>query len=130
MSTHNRVLVVDDDQAVRQLMAAILGQAGYETRDACDAYEALRVAEAESFDLLLTDLDMPGLTGLDLIRSLEQQGKVVPTLVVSGCLGTISRSVAGVQGPVWWLCKPFTPDQLVSNVHAMLEKYGHALPVG
>lgn len=114
------VLIVDDDQALRQFVATVLEQEGYCTLQAQDGSEALLVAERNHIDLLLTDFEMPGITGLELIRIMHQHRLVGPVLVVTGH-GDRLPSGGESQDRYALLAKPFTCRDLVVNVRAALE---------
>ncbi len=104
------VVVADDDPAVRNVIATTLEAAGYQVAVAGDAEQAL--AAAVEADLLLTDIEMPGMTGLELAVRLRHQQPHLPVLLVSG------TSNADPRRP--FLAKPFTPDALLAAVEAAL----------
>jgi two-component system, chemotaxis family, chemotaxis protein CheY len=114
-------LVVDDDASLRQLMAALVEQAGFESLQAQDGPEALQVAENNRIDLLLTDVEMPGIDGLELIRILKDRGLVARTLIVTGNAGRVPEPTAAFGGALPLLAKPFTPQQLVVRIRALLD---------
>ena len=110
------VLVVDDDAQVRGLLARILRRAGYEVSVASDAEEALEAVTNNSFGVVVSDIMMPGLTGIDLIRELRRRDIEVPVVLVTGtpCLET---AVAAVEcGAVRYLTKPVDVDTFTDAV--------------
>src|SRR5579864_3891542 len=70
---NGRVLVVDDHRQARESMSDVLRQAGHQVQCVSSAMEALKVLDRESFDVVITDLQMPGLTGLDFVRKLQKR---------------------------------------------------------
>ncbi|MFB6274266.1 MAG: PAS domain S-box protein [Salinibacter sp.] len=108
-----RVLVVDDEEFVLESAEQALESVGYEVRTALDAPAALRVVEkeAESIDLVITDLRMPGMSGLELIRTLRDQYPDLPIVAASGVAdGRTDEALdAGAQT---FLAKPFTAEKL------------------
>jgi DNA-binding response OmpR family regulator len=115
-----RVLIVDNNAQLRYLMNIIINEAGYETLQAPDALQALRAAETQRIDLLLTDFDMPGMNGVDLIRTMRDRGLVNHSLIVTGEPGAARERLMGLQGTVPLLAKPFTLQDLLVNVQAVL----------
>ena len=79
-----KVLIIDDDRALRQTLAAALEAEGYGVAEAMDGREGLNKALAGSFDLIVLDVVMPGLGGLDVCRGLREAGRQVPVIVMSG----------------------------------------------
>jgi CheY-like chemotaxis protein len=118
--TRKRILVVDDDDAMRELETAILGDIGYEVREASGGAEAIALASAWSPDLMLLDLMMPGINGWDVLQHVSTLPRPPRVLVVTGMNeavppGHLTQSVAG------YLFKPFKIDQLVNNCKTVLE---------
>src|ERR1035438_467558 len=86
-----RVLVVDDNLPVRELMSVIVAQEGYEILKAQNGYEAIRLAETTRVDLLITDVDMPGMTGPELVQALAERDLIKRSLLVTGDVSAIDR---------------------------------------
>ena len=120
--TTKRLLVVDDDQEVRELEAEFLCQRGYTVLQAGSAAEALSVAASNpAIDLLITDLSMPGVDGLELTRRFQAVHPTTPVLVVSGSwpvLRTLSEEDLERFG---FLPKPFQFDELLHKVRLLLD---------
>lgn len=112
------VLIVDDNQALRRLMASLIAAGGYRTLQAGNGAEAIEVAEKNHIDLLVTDVEMPGITGLELIRVLRDRHLVDRSLVVTGYVDYLSQPLS--EFGVRCLGKPFTPDQLMTDVRELL----------
>ncbi len=117
-----KILAVDDSAAMRQMVGATLVSAGYEVEQAADGQEALQIAERQSFDLVITDVNMPVMNGLDLVRRLRAlpSYRGVPLLVLT-TESSMERKLEGKEaGATGWLVKPFNPDRLLSTIARVL----------
>jgi two-component system chemotaxis response regulator CheY len=117
-----RILAVDDSAAMRQMVGITLAGAGYEVSQAADGREALQIAEKQKFDLVITDVNMPNMDGLTLVRQLRTlpNYKFVPLLVLT-TEATAERKLEGKQaGATGWLVKPFNPERLLATVAKVL----------
>ena len=111
-----RILVVDDHQPARQSMTDTLSHAGYDVQSTASAVEALRLLANHEFDLILTDLKMPGMNGLEFICRLEQQHNEAQIVMVTAH-ATVSSAVKAMRhGAFDYIEKPFDVDQLESLV--------------
>jgi len=118
-----RILVIDDDPAMRGSMRRILERDGHDVREAGDGAEGLRLFRAEPADVVVTDVLMPGKEGMETIVELREEAPDVRILVVSGggtMLGESTLSDAQALGADASLAKPFTVDQLRSAVAVLL----------
>ncbi len=126
MSKPAKILVVDDDAAVRELAHAILAQNGYSVREAADGEMALESMESEPADIVLIDILMPRKEGLETIIDLKQR---FPSLILFAMSASGARkghnflSIAKKFGADGILQKPFTPDELLALVasHGSIE---------
>lgn len=108
----NHVLVVDDEELYRRAIERILHRAGFEVLMARDATEALQQVAAESVDLVLCDIQMPGINGLELVRQILEVEPDLPCIVMTG-YNTPENSLEALQaGAFWYLEKPFEHDRL------------------
>ena len=117
---HQRILVVDDDGDIRRLNTEVLVGSGYKVDAAADGAVAWDILQLNSYDLLLTDHDMPKVTGVELLKKLHAAHMKMPVILVSGTIPTKELS----QHP--WLqidatlLKPYTPDELLATVRKVL----------
>ena len=116
--THH-LLVVDDDPAIRRMLTHLLEAEGYAVQTAMDGSDALSVIEAGQPDLLLVDLQMPGMGGLELLSRLSDLAVVPPSIVISGQLD--GRRLAERAGAVEFIAKPFEVDELLEAVASLLD---------
>jgi CheY-like chemotaxis protein len=110
-----RILIVDDSNIDRRLIRGILQRAGYETVEAMDGEEALRLYLDDAFDIVVTDLEMPDVHGFELISILTEFTEPPAIIAVSG-LGPLQLHMAGSLGATWTLQKPVNPTLLVDAV--------------
>jgi PAS domain S-box-containing protein len=117
------ILLVEDDAAVRTLTRRILREAGYEVREASDAYQALSIAgpECAGVDLVVTDVIMPGMGGRDLARELRLRRGDVRILYMSGYLD-IDLPKLALDDTTQLLPKPFSRDAFLDQVNSILER--------
>ena len=116
-----RILVVDDDAAIRRTLIAELSVAGYETTEARDGAEALRLFESDPPELLLTDLAMPESDGFALIAAVRKVAKT-PILVLSVRAGDTDKIRALDLGADDYVVKPFSVQELLARVRAQLRR--------
>jgi DNA-binding response OmpR family regulator len=115
-----RILVVDDDPYLCQFSAEVLIQHGYEvnaTEDSATGWKALQI---HTYDLLITDLDMPGLSGLKLVKKLRAARLALPVILASGIMTPRELSRSSWLHLSGALLKPVSPEQLLQTVQAVL----------
>jgi CheY-like chemotaxis protein len=116
-----RVLVLDDEDVVRQVIVEILLRAGYEVEGVDGPEAALERLEVDSFDCVVTDLIMPGLSGLEVLRRVKEHDPELPVVVVTG-QGTDENLARAVDlGAAAVVVKPFTHAELREAVATALE---------
>jgi two-component system response regulator MprA len=112
-------LIVDDEQDARELIASVLGEAGYLVELAGDGFEAINKLSAVRPDLVLTDLRMPGLTGVDLAQRIRALG-AVPIILMTGTETHDLCTGAEAYGAVACLTKPINLDELLWTIDTAL----------
>lgn len=115
----HKVLVVDERQEIRDLLADILKTKGYAVAAATDGYDALTQFALDRPDLLITDLTMPGMDGYELCR-ITRGISSVPILVIGAQLGAEERSKAMAAGADALVCKPFDLGEFWSQVETLV----------
>ena len=102
-----KVLIVEDNSAVARLLDQAVAEAGYAPQVVGDGLVALETATAESFDLMLLDVMLPGLGGIEVLRRLRAGGVLTPVLMITAC-DTLEDKVAGLDaGADDYIVKPF-----------------------
>lgn len=123
-SSPRRILVVDDDEAIRTQLGWQLEAEGYTVTLATDGSQALKELAAQAPDLVVLDLSMPGVTGLDVLRQLRAHSTLrgLPVIILSG-RSTESDRIAGLDaGADDYLIKPFSPGELAARVRSLLRR--------
>ncbi len=124
MATTARVLVVDDDPTVAEVVQTYLARSGLEVEQAADGVTALAVAGRTRPDLVVLDLMLPGLSGLDVCRRLREQRPDLPVVMLTA-LGEESDRILGLEtGADDYLVKPFSPRELLLRVQSVLRRSG------
>src|SRR3954462_11666298 len=121
-----RILVVDDEPAIRELYGRILRSAGYELTLACDGAEASELLSSQAYDLLITDHIMPKLTGVELIKRLRSQRLDIPTIMISGSLSVDDPDFSDYVMEGHFLAKPFTARELLEKITFVLQGVNRA----
>ncbi|EWH08702.1 response regulator receiver domain-containing protein [Catenovulum agarivorans DS-2] len=117
-----KILAVDDSASMRQMVSFTLQRAGYKVTEAKDGVEALGIAKNETFDLVLSDVNMPNMDGISLIRELRTlpEYKFVPLLMLTTESGLDKKTEGKQAGATGWIVKPFNPDQLIATLGKVL----------
>jgi FixJ family two-component response regulator len=114
------VAVVDDDEDIRDALSDLLLVMGYSCQ-AFDRAEAFLAAHVpDRFDCLITDIRMPGMSGLDLLQHLEAAGSTMPVIVVTSMTDPVTRSRALASGAHAYLTKPVTDDVLLQSLKSAM----------
>jgi YesN/AraC family two-component response regulator len=114
------VLVVEDERNIRLLMTTIMHQIGHEVMEAADGQSALNILKQHLPDVVLTDLRMPQMTGVQLIAEVKERFPHLPIVVVSAFSDQIEKALQ--KGAENFLVKPFAKRQLVDVVNKTLEQ--------
>ena len=116
------ILAVDDSASMRQMVSFTLKGAGYDVLEASDGDEALRLAKDTVVDLVVTDMNMPKMDGITLIKELRALPgyQFTPMLMLTTESGQVKKLEGKSAGATGWLVKPFDPDQLIATVERVL----------
>jgi two-component system response regulator ResD len=129
MEAHNRgsVLVVDDEPTIAEVVSRYLERAGYRTRVASDGAQALEMVARSRPDLVVLDLMLPGIDGLEVMRRLRQPDREPVGVILLTAKGEESDRVIGLRlGADDYVVKPFSPAELVARVDAVLRRVDSA----
>jgi len=125
MDAHARgsVLVVDDEPTIREVVSRYLERAGYETRVARDGAAALKAVEERSPDLIVLDLMLPGIDGLEVMRRVRDRSERAAAIILLTAKGEENDRIVGLRlGADDYVVKPFSPGELVARVDAVLRR--------
>jgi DNA-binding response OmpR family regulator len=121
--SNGTVLVVDDEPTIVEIVARYIERAGYETYQAADGPEALRLAELHRPDLVVLDVMLPGLDGIEVMRRLQERpGKRVAVILLTARGEENDRLVGLRHGADDYVVKPFSPAELVARVDAVMRR--------
>ena len=122
-SSKGRILVVDDERSMREMLEIFLGREGYEVVGHSAASDALLVLEEDKgFDLIITDINMPGLTGLDLLKSVSQFESDIPVIMITAYGSPDSAVEAMKLGAADYITKPFRIEEIKARISAAVER--------
>lgn len=117
-----RVLVVDDEQIIREILADFLSLEGFHVRTASNGHDALRALEAHEYDLVLSDLQMPEMGGLELLQHVRTRWPHVVTVIMTA-FGTVETAIDAMKrGAYDYVLKPFRIEEVVHLLQRGLEK--------
>jgi two-component system chemotaxis response regulator CheY len=116
------ILAVDDSASMRQMVSFTLKSAGYDVVEASDGAQALSIAKARSVNLVITDVNMPNMDGISLIRELRSLSsyKFTPLLMLTTESSPEKKQEGKAAGATGWIVKPFNPEQLLNTVKKVL----------
>jgi phosphate regulon transcriptional regulator PhoB len=127
-----RILAVDDEPDIIELLSYNLSREGFEVTTATDGEEALKKIKAKSFDLVILDLMMPGIQGMELCRILrnDPRTKGLPIIMLTAKTEEVDRILGLEMGADDYITKPFSPRELIARIKAVLRRSTRALPEG
>ena len=118
-----KILLVEDDKVMARFLVKGLGQEGFVVEHALDGQEGLALAQEDNFDVLIIDIMLPHLNGLDLIDRIRTQGVTSPVLVLSAKASVDDRVKGLMAGGDDYLVKPFHEEELQIRVKNLLKNY-------
>lgn len=117
-----RLIVIEDDQALQNLLKDQLQQAGFEVDCCSDGQEGLYQAAEFSYDLAIIDIGLPKLSGMDVVKQLREQQKILPVLILTARSGWQDKVNGLNAGADDYMVKPFQTEELIARIHAMLRR--------
>lgn len=117
-----RILIVDDDERICNLISIYLENEGYKTTKANDALEALKVLEEDNIDLIILDIMMPKMNGIEACMKIREE-KNMPIIMVSAKLEELDKIYGLSSGADDYITKPFNPMELVARVKSQIRRY-------
>ena len=122
MMRSRKVLVVDDDAVVNRSITRVLSGEGYQVRETMSGKEALAELEHQQYDLVFTDIRMPGMDGLEMTSRVKREHPDVPVVVITGFGTEANESRARELGVAGFLRKPLTPEMIIENADRALRE--------
>jgi two-component system chemotaxis response regulator CheY len=117
-----KILTVDDSKSMRKMVSMTLKSAGFDVTEAEDGVDALSKASSMQFDLVLTDINMPNMNGIELTTKLRAMSNYRLTPII--CLTTESsddmKGKGKAAGATGWIVKPFSPEKLLATINRVL----------
>ena len=123
--TTKKLLVVDDDAKLRDLLQRYLTEQQFEVALAADATAMNRLMQREAYDLIILDQMLPGEEGLSIIRRLRAASDRTPIIMLTAKGDDVDRIIGLEMGADDYVPKPFNPRELVARIHAVLRRQGH-----
>jgi len=122
MPVSPRILIVDDEEHIRKILTIMLSKKGYQTETAASGREALELAGQKPFDVVITDLRMPGMDGLELLRRLKELDADL-TIIIITAFSTVETAIEAMkQGAYDYISKPFREDEILIVLEKALER--------
>ncbi|HVN69439.1 MAG TPA: response regulator transcription factor [Candidatus Binatia bacterium] len=121
------IVVAEDDKAIRELLSHHLEREGFAVVGAADGHAALRRARGAA-DLLILDVALPGVDGYDVVRTLRREERTLPIVMVTARTDEIDRVLGFELGADDYICKPFSPREVVVRIKSILRRSGRPVP--
>ncbi|MDH5786517.1 MAG: response regulator [Chromatiales bacterium] len=116
------ILAVDDSASMRQMVSHTLKSAGYDVIDAADGLQGLNKAKTSQVNLVITDVNMPQMDGITLVKELRAlpQYRFTPILLLTTEAGADKKAEGKAAGATGWLVKPFNPEQMLATIKKVI----------
>jgi len=118
---NGRILVVDDEDSIREYLSMMLEREGYEVESSADGKKAAKLCRQQEFDVIVTDIQLPGMSGIELLSALREGDPTVPVIIVTGHASQESAIEALNLGAFYYLLKPVSNEELKQVVRNALE---------
>ncbi len=117
-----KILFVDDSASMRQVLAMSMNGAGYQVSTAEDGVVGLNMANKERFDVIVSDVNMPNMNGIDLLKGIKagSTNKFTPVIMLTTESGDDLKRQGKAAGAKVWIVKPFKPDQLIAVLKKLI----------
>ena len=116
------VMIVDDSASLRQVVKIALSNAGYDVVEACDGKDALAKMNGSRLHLIISDVNMPNMDGIELVKQVKQSAshKFTPIIMLTTEGGEAKKQQGQAAGAKAWVVKPFQPQQLLTAVSKLI----------
>ena len=117
------ILIVDDEKHYRLILSEVLQEEGYESFTAASGMEALDILKSQIIDLVLTDVKMPGMSGIDLLENIKEINPDLPVIIMTA-FGSVEKAVEAMQkGAYTFILKPFENEALIAHIEKSISMY-------
>lgn len=117
-----KMLVVDDEAVIREGLRRILGEAGYQVESFAQGHLAIERMQTENFDLVISDVKMPGMSGIEVLKAIRVLQPQVPIIMITG-YSTVDTAVEALKnGAADYIAKPFVPEELLAKISQALNR--------
>jgi len=118
-----KILAVDDSKVIRDLVVAVLLEKGHEVVTANDGVEGMSATRSEQFDMILSDINMPNMTGISMVSKIRRLPgyEYIPIIMLTTESSEFKKEKAKKIGATGWLQKPFDPDRLMKAVNKLVK---------
>ena len=116
-----KILIVDDSASLRTVVKMSLTAAGYEVVEAAEPKEAIEKAKAGNLNMIISDVNMPGMNGLEMVKQIRQFNKFVPILMLTTEVSDAKKAEGKAAGANGWMVKPFPPSNLTNAVQKLIK---------
>ena len=114
------IAVIDDDQSMARMLSRVIKAEGFGVERFCSAEEFLSSGSLRQFDCLILDMNLPGMSGIDLQRQLNDSGVEIPIVFISGQAEEATRQYALAAGAAGFFSKPFSIDSLLTSIRSLV----------
>lgn len=122
MSHSSKILIVDDEPLIRDALVFKLSRDGFEVRTAEDGEKAIEAIDQEDFDVIISDIMMPFISGFELLKILKERGTKSPILMLTSLNSDTAENQAYDLGADDYVTKPFNPKDLTERIKKLLDK--------
>ncbi|MBI2264939.1 MAG: response regulator, partial [Armatimonadetes bacterium] len=122
MASSEKILIVEDDSLMREALKLAIRKAGYDVSVASDGFEAISLAEKESFDLIIIDVRMPGMDGIESLSQMKESQPEAQSIVITGYADRDAPVNAMRLGACDYFYKPFQTDELLRSIRHHLDR--------
>lgn len=119
-----KLLIIDDEENIRKMLKRSLEAENYQIELAFNGEEGLQKAKEDDFDLILLDLNLPGMDGIEVLENLREEDNLTPVLIITG-YGSVDSAVKVMKlGAIDYLQKPFNPEEIKEQIQEIIERKG------
>lgn len=117
-----KILTVDDSASIRQMVTFTLKSAGFDVVEAADGVEGLKAINSDTFDVVISDVNMPNMDGIAFVTELRKVSayKFTPVLMLTTESSGDKKMAGRNAGATGWIVKPFNPDQLLATINKVI----------